>query len=38
MDAESLTACIQTDHIYKDIAEVVETRFYTPNQELQAVT
>ena len=31
MDAESLTACIQTDDIYKDNAEDVETRFYTPN-------
>ena len=34
MDTDSFRVCIKTDDIYKDIAEDVETRFYTSNNEL----
>ena len=34
MDPDSLTVYIKTDDVYKDIAEDVETRFATSNQEL----
>ena len=34
MDTDSFTVYIKTDDIYKDIAEVVETRFGTLNYEL----
>ena len=34
MDTDSFTVYIKTDDIYKDIAEDVETRFDTPNYEL----
>ena len=35
MDTDSFIAYIQTDHIYKDIAEDVETRVDTSNYELE---
>ena len=35
MDTESFVVYIKTDHIYKDIAEEVETRFDTSNYELE---
>ena len=35
MDTGSLILYIKTDHIYKDIAEDVETRFHTSNYELE---
>ena len=34
MDADSFTAYIKTNDIYKDIAEDVEIRFATSNYEL----
>ena len=34
MDRDSFIVHIKTDDIYKDIAEDVETRFYTSNYEL----
>ena len=34
MDTDSFTVYIKTDHIYKDVAEDVETRFDTSNYEL----
>ena len=34
MDRDSFIVYIKTDHIYKDIAKDVETRFYTLNYEL----
>ena len=34
MDTDSFIVYIKTDDIYKDIAEDVETRFYTSNYEL----
>ena len=34
MDRDSFIVYIKTDHIYKDIAKDVETRFHTLNQEL----
>ena len=35
MDTDSFIAYIKKDDIYKDIAENVETRFYTSNCELE---
>ena len=35
MQIDSLPVYIKTDDIYKDIAENVETRFYTSNYELE---
>ena len=35
MQIDSLFVYIKTDDIYKDIAEDVETRFYTSNCELE---
>ena len=35
MQIDSLSVYIKTDDIYKDIAENVETRFYTSNYELE---
>ena len=35
MQIDSLFVYIKTDDIYKDIAEDVETRFYTSNYELE---
>ena len=34
MDTDSFIVSIKTDHIYKDIAEHVQTRFDTSNNEL----
>ena len=34
MDTDSLIVHVKTDDIYKDIAEDVQTRFDTPNFEL----
>ena len=34
MDTDSFIVYIKTDHIYKDIAEDIETRFDTSNYEL----
>ena len=34
MDTDSFTVYIKTDHIYKDVAEDVESRFDTSNYEL----
>ena len=34
MDIDSFIVHVKTDYIYKDIAEDVETRFDTPNVEL----
>ena len=34
MDTDSFTVCTKTDDIYKEIAEDIETRFYTSNYEL----
>ena len=34
MDRDSFIVHIKTDDIYKDLAEDVETRFYTSNYEL----
>ena len=34
MNRDSFIAYMKTDDIYKDIAEDVETRFYTSNYEL----
>ena len=34
VDTDSFTVYIKTDHIYKDVAEDVETRFDTSNYEL----
>ena len=34
MDTETFTVYIKTEDVYKDIAEDVETRFYTSNYEL----
>ena len=34
MDTNSLTVCIKTDDIYKDITEDIETRFDTSNYKL----
>ena len=34
MDTDSLIVYVKTDDIYKDIAEDVQTRFDTPNFEL----
>ena len=36
-DTDSFTVYIETDDIYKDIAEDVETRFYTSNYELDGL-
>ena len=35
MQIDSLFVYVKTDDIYKDIAENVETRFYTSNYELE---
>ena len=34
MDTDSFNVHVKTDHIYKNITEGVETRFYTSNFEL----
>ena len=34
MDTENFIVYIKTEDVYKDIAEDVETRFYTSNYEL----
>ena len=34
MDTETFIVYIKTEDVYKDIAEDVETRFYTSNYEL----
>ena len=37
MDTNRFIVCIKTDDIYKDIAEVAETRFNTSNYELDGL-
>ena len=35
IDTDSFIVHVKTDDIYKDVAEDVETRFYTSNYELE---
>ena len=37
MNTNRFIVCIKTDDIYKDIAEVAETRFNTSNYELDGL-
>ena len=37
MDTNCFVLYIKTDHIYKDIADDVETRFYTSSYELNGI-